>query len=132
MLHIEILLKFKEENMDSVFKYLDNLNIKYEVVYHPAVITTDEADKYVEGKEGVLTKTLFMAGKKDRNFCFFCIFYLFIHFFFVCLLFYPFSIKFSMIPMMLLFSSFLYKVGVKSFILFKAFSMSSTFFIGIT
>lgn len=29
------------------------MNISYEVVYHPAAMTTEEADKYVEGKEGV-------------------------------------------------------------------------------
>lgn len=54
--------------MKEVFKYLDNLNIKYEVVYHPAVLTAEEADKYVEGRDGVLTKTLFMTGKKKRRF----------------------------------------------------------------
>lgn len=58
--------------MDFVLQYLDDLNIKYEIVYHPAVFTTEEADKYVEGMDGVLSKTMFMAGKKDR------IFYLFI------------------------------------------------------
>lgn len=54
--------------MNEVYNYLDKLKIKYEVVNHPAATTTEEADKYVEGKEGVLTKTLFMAGKKDRKF----------------------------------------------------------------
>jgi len=54
--------------MEEVFEYLKKMNISYEVVYHPAAMTTEEADKYVEGKEGVLSKSLFMAGKKDRNF----------------------------------------------------------------
>lgn len=54
--------------MKEVFNYLDNLNIKYNVVNHPAAFTTLEADKYIEGMEGVRSKTMFMAGKKDRNF----------------------------------------------------------------
>ena len=44
------------------------LNIKYNVVNHPAAFTTLEADKYIEGMEGVPSKTMFMAGKKDKNF----------------------------------------------------------------
>lgn len=54
--------------MKEVFDYLDNLGIKYDIVNHPAVFTTEEADKYIEGMEGVPSKTMFMAGKKDRNF----------------------------------------------------------------
>ena len=54
--------------MEEVFNYLDNLNIKYNVVNHPAAFTTLEADKYIEGMEGVPSKTMFMAGKKDKNF----------------------------------------------------------------
>lgn len=54
--------------MEEVLKYLDSINIKYEIVNHPPAFTTEEADEYVKGKEGVLTKTLFMAGKKDRKF----------------------------------------------------------------
>lgn len=54
--------------MEEVFDYLDNLDIKYDVVSHPAAYTTEEADKYIEGMEGIPSKTLFMAGKKDRNF----------------------------------------------------------------
>ena len=55
-------------NMQEVLDYLDKLNIKYEIVNHPEAFTTEEADKYVEGMEGVLTKSIFMAGKKDRKF----------------------------------------------------------------
>lgn len=54
--------------MEEVFDYLDNLDVKYDVVNHPAAFTTEEADKYIEGMEGIPSKTLFMAGKKDRNF----------------------------------------------------------------
>ena len=31
-------------------------------------MTTEDADKYIEGMEGVPSKTLFMAGKKNRNY----------------------------------------------------------------
>ena len=54
--------------MKEVYDFLKDNNISYEVVTHPAVLTTEEADKYVEGKEGVLTKTIFMSGKKNRKF----------------------------------------------------------------
>ena len=54
--------------MKEVFGYLDNLGIKYDIVNHPAAFTTEEADKYIEGMEGVPSKTMFMAGKKDKNF----------------------------------------------------------------
>lgn len=54
--------------MDKVLNYLKDMNIDYEIVNHPVATTTEEADKFVEGKEGVLTKSLFMSGKKDRNF----------------------------------------------------------------
>ena len=54
--------------MKEVFDYLDSLDVKYDVVNHPAAFTTEEADKYIEGMEGIPSKTLFMAGKKDKNF----------------------------------------------------------------
>ena len=54
--------------MKEVKNFLDNLNIKYDIVNHPAVFTTNEADKYIEGMDGVPSKTMFLAGKKDKNF----------------------------------------------------------------
>ena len=54
--------------MNEVKAFLKKLNINYDIVYHPAAWTTDDADKYIEGLDGVRTKTMFMAGKKDRNF----------------------------------------------------------------
>lgn len=53
---------------EEVFQVLDSMEISYEIVNHPAAWTTEEADGYIEGKEGVRSKTMFMAGKKDRNF----------------------------------------------------------------
>ena len=53
---------------ERVFKELDKMGIKYEVVEHPPALTTQEADDYIEGKEGVRSKTMFMSDKKKRNF----------------------------------------------------------------
>ena len=53
---------------EQVFKELDKMGIKYEVVDHPPALTTQEADDYIEGKEGVRSKTMFMSDKKKRNF----------------------------------------------------------------
>lgn len=56
------------DSMEEVKNVLNDMNIEYEIIYHPAVFTTEEADKYIEGMEGVPTKTMFMAGKKDKTF----------------------------------------------------------------
>ena len=40
------------------------MNIPYEGVEHPPALTTEEADNYIVGKEGVRTKTLFLTNKK--------------------------------------------------------------------
>ncbi len=53
---------------EQVFKELEKMGIEYEVVNHPPVFTTQEADAYIEGKEGVRSKTMFMSDKKKRNF----------------------------------------------------------------
>ena len=52
------------EPYQIVYKTLDNMNIPYEVVEHPPALTTEEADSYIVGKEGVRTKTLFLTNKK--------------------------------------------------------------------
>ena len=49
--------------MKKVLEYLKNKKMKYEIIYHPPAITTEEADKYIEGKEGIRSKTMFMANK---------------------------------------------------------------------
>ena len=38
----------------------------YSVIDHPAAHTTEEADKYIAGHEGVRTKTMFLKGKKKK------------------------------------------------------------------
>ena len=54
--------------MKKVLEYLKNRKMKYEIIYHPPAITTEEADKYIEGKEGIRSKSMFMANKKDKKF----------------------------------------------------------------
>ena len=53
---------------DKLFEIFDKLDIKYDMVEHPAAETTEEADRYIEGKEGARTKNLFMANRKDRQY----------------------------------------------------------------
>ena len=48
----------------KVYDALNKMNIPYEVVEHPPALTTEEADNYIVGKEGVRTKTLFLTNKK--------------------------------------------------------------------
>ena len=38
---------------EQVFKELEKMGIEYEVANHPPAFTTQEADAYIEGKEGV-------------------------------------------------------------------------------
>ena len=47
---------------------LDELQIGYRIIEHPPATTTEEADRYIEGEEGVKTKTLFLCNKKSRNY----------------------------------------------------------------
>lgn len=53
---------------EEVFKELEKMGINYEVVNHPPALTTKEADDYIEGKEGIRSKTMFMSDKKKKNF----------------------------------------------------------------
>lgn len=51
---------------EKVLHTLDSMEIQYKIVEHPAVMTTEEADRYIEGHEGVRTKSLFLCNKKSR------------------------------------------------------------------
>ena len=53
---------------DKLFEIFDKLDIKYDMLEHPAAESTEEADRYIEGKEGARTKNLFMANRKDRQY----------------------------------------------------------------
>lgn len=48
----------------AVFDKLESLDIEYQVVEHEAALTTEMADKFIEGIEGVRTKTMFLTNKK--------------------------------------------------------------------
>ena len=45
---------------------LDELGIEFDVVEHPPAFTTEQADSYIEGLEGVRTKTMFLTNKKRK------------------------------------------------------------------
>lgn len=47
---------------------LDEIGISYRIIEHPPAMTTEEADAYIEGEEGVKTKTLFLCNKKSKNY----------------------------------------------------------------
>jgi Ala-tRNA(Pro) deacylase len=49
---------------DIVEGKLNELGIEYEVVSHEPALTTEQADRFIEGIEGVRTKTMFLTNKK--------------------------------------------------------------------
>lgn len=51
-----------------VFETLVKLGIDYNIVEHPPALTTEEADGYIEGLEGVRTKSMFLTNKKKTAF----------------------------------------------------------------
>ena len=53
---------------EKVYSELNRMGIEYEVVNHPPADTIEKADAYIEGKDGVRSKTMFMSDKKKRNF----------------------------------------------------------------
>lgn len=54
--------------MKEVKEILDKLNIKYDIIYHPAVYTSEEADFYVKAIKCSKAKNLFLAGKNNKKF----------------------------------------------------------------
>lgn len=52
----------------KVVDRLNELGIPFQIVEHEAVLTTEQADRFIEGIEGVRTKTMFLTNKKKRNF----------------------------------------------------------------
>ncbi|RVU78875.1 prolyl-tRNA synthetase associated domain-containing protein, partial [Streptococcus suis] len=45
-----------------VFESLADLGMDYTIVEHPPALTTEEADRYIEGVEGVRTKSMFLTN----------------------------------------------------------------------
>lgn len=56
-----------KEMKEKVYSELSNMKIDYEVVNHEVATTTLLADKYIEGKIGVRSKSMFMYDKKKRR-----------------------------------------------------------------
>ena len=49
-------------------RYLDSNGISYQRITHPAVFTCEQAERFRPKTEGVSTKNLFLADKKQVNF----------------------------------------------------------------
>ena len=47
---------------------LDQLGINFDVVEHPPALATEQADSYIEGLEGVRTKSMFLTNKKKTQY----------------------------------------------------------------
>lgn len=56
------------ELFSCVAEKLKELNIQYQLVEHEPALTTEQADKFIEGIEGVRTKTMFLTNKKKKKF----------------------------------------------------------------
>lgn len=53
---------------EAVEKKLNQLNMEFELVEHEPALTTEQADSFIEGIEGVRTKTMFLTNKKKTAF----------------------------------------------------------------
>ena len=56
------------EAYQQVKDKLEELGIEFDVVEHPPAFTTEQADSYIEGLEGVRTKSMFLTNKKKTQF----------------------------------------------------------------
>ena len=52
----------------QVANKLQELGIPFDVVEHPPAFTTEQADRYIEGMEGVRTKSMFLTNKKKTQY----------------------------------------------------------------
>ena len=52
----------------KVEEKLNELKIPFEIVEHEPALTTEQADSFIEGIEGVRTKTIFLTNKKKTEF----------------------------------------------------------------
>lgn len=59
--------KGSEAAYQELLDELQKLDIKYEMVDHPAALTTAQADAYIADKSGVCTKSMFLKDK-HKNF----------------------------------------------------------------
>lgn len=56
------------ELFDKVDDTLKALAIDYQLVEHEPALTTEQADQFIEGIEGVRTKTMFLTTRKKNHF----------------------------------------------------------------
>lgn len=56
------------EQYEKVMLTLNDLDITYDIISHPPALTTEEADFFIQGMEGVRTKTMFLTNKKKTSF----------------------------------------------------------------
>ena len=56
------------DTYQQVANKLQELGITFDVVEHPPVFTTEQADSYIEGMEGVRTKSMFLTNKKKTQY----------------------------------------------------------------
>ena len=52
----------------QVANKLHELGITFDVVEHPPAFTTEQADSYIEGMEGVRTKSMFLTNRKKTQY----------------------------------------------------------------
>ena len=52
----------------QVTNKLQELGITFDVVEHPPAFTTEQADAFIEGIEGVRTKSMFLTNKKKTQY----------------------------------------------------------------
>lgn len=55
-------------NKEEVYKYLDNLNIKYKIVEHPPVFTMEEMSKLNLENNNETVKNIFIRDDKKQNY----------------------------------------------------------------
>ncbi len=53
---------------DEFLRFLDKNGISYQRINHPAVFTCEQAERFRPKTQGVSTKNLFLADKKQANF----------------------------------------------------------------
>lgn len=54
----------------KVEEKLKELEIAFEIVEHEPALTTEQADSFIEGIEGVRTKTMFLTNRKKQHITF--------------------------------------------------------------
>lgn len=57
-----------EENINKVTEYLKSIGVSYELIRHPAVITTDESRLVIHVENCMSCKSLYVKDKKSDNF----------------------------------------------------------------